>query len=202
MILPEAERPHDKLLAPRRRSIGAYSQASFNFPAARISPLMQEVERIMRRLAAAGSEMPDNPTLGELASRRPRSSVLKALQKLERAGHILVERDKSLRRVLVVATGQRTGWGQYRRGHAPYSANPHLRGRPKVAPAPIIRLGRPPPIIEKWDAIDVCQFIADDERSLGREPTVCGRAVLRGKSWCGEHHALLTRGGKPTSKKE
>lgn len=91
-------------------------------PPTNITPLMDKIERIVARHAGGAIPMPNNPVLGELAGSCRRSTA-RALNRLEVAGRINIERD-GFRRRITLASGVGTAWGQSRPGHAPYSTHP------------------------------------------------------------------------------
>ena len=155
-----------------------------------VSPLMEEIERILRRLAASRSPMPNNPILGELAGGRRRNSAARALEKLVLAGRITVETMPGQRRV-VFADGRMTGWGESRPGHKPFCRNARGQQPPPPPPkreAPVLvdvfvpREHRP-----DVPAARQCQWPlwADGEKPNG---LYCGQKTLSWKvSWCPEH---------------
>ena len=150
-----------------------------------ITPLMEEVERIIRRHAVASLPMPTNPVLGELAGGRGRSSVSRAVQRLIVIGRLVVESDEKIRRA-VFPDGIKTGWGKTCKGHAPYCSRP--RGTVVVVPEPPVVIRLHAPIIErvKIKPSLECQMPMWGD---GEKPThiYCGKPCVPGTSWCADH---------------
>ncbi len=165
---------------------------------------MQEVLRLVTRLAGMSAEMPNNPSLGKLVGGRGRSCVLRALRRLEIACLVVVEHKGSRRRVIIMGTGKSTAWGEARPGHSPYLHR--KRGEPAVAAekAPRRANTRPlapqlpagvryaPPIVHS--AADVCQWpMWKDGERPGAEPLFCGDACTGGTSFCVGHIGFVYR---------
>jgi hypothetical protein len=163
-------------------------QLAIIFAAPVMTPLMVQVETILRRLANAKAPMPNNPILGTLAGSRGRSSASRALERLASINRLRIERDVRHRRV-VFPDGAMTGWGEARPGHRPYSTN-----APGTIPRPPVR--RPlspalPPSVPPGPPIFVgpamnCQW---PQWGDGVRPTglFCGLPSQEGRSWCVEH---------------
>lgn len=180
----------------------SWRQQLLTFVVVPLSPLSLQVEQLLRRLARAGHALPDNPTMAEMTGGHGRNTMLRILARLERAGHIKIEKEPARRRVMVLDMMRWTGWGPSRPGHAPYSSRSREEYRAMAAreiPTPpiIIRLGRPDRIAfdDDYGLVETCQHIVADSPYRGAPPLFCNAPVLRGKSWCAGHHADLTRGG-------
>jgi DNA-binding transcriptional ArsR family regulator len=183
------------------RPVVSWRQLEIIFQPARLTPLALHIAEILRRLARSCSEMPDNPGLGGLAGGNGRSAIYRVLGRLEAAGVITIEKEPNRRRVLVHDIGCRTDWGPARPGHAPFTRR--ARGTSAPPKKEVIRLGAAPRVWDPDDelAADVCQYIVSLGRHLTKDPTMCGAPVLRGKSWCAGHHALLTKPGRPLTER-
>jgi hypothetical protein len=176
----------------------------FTMPTKVVTPLMQMVFDVVKRVAAARSPMPSNIRLGEMLEGRGRQSVAKALNRLAVQRKISMEQSGGQRRVLVIALGHTTGWGDHRIGHAPYSrtSREEFKSRPEVIAPRALSLGdgltflginpahetafraaltRPE---RGADSARSCQYMADDAG-------VCGDRSMPGKSWCGAHYKIV-----------
>lgn len=193
-------------------------------PAARVaalqlvSPDARLIEHILRRLARCGQSMPNNPILGEMAGGRHRQSIVKALERLRRAGIIRIDVDRALalRRVTFPDDGTTTDWGDARPGHAPFSSRPRgspsqprprsaesrpmaVRSAPDLPPSAGQSAGAvtPTPTATPAPAIaavfigpaPVCQWPGWAD---GEQPSgrYCGQPSQPGRSWCTEHTYL------------
>lgn len=180
----------------------SWRQQLLTFVSVPLSPLSLQVEQLLRRLARAGHALPDNPTMAEMTGGHGRNTMLRILARLERAGHIKIDKEPNRRRVLVLDMMRWTDWGPSRPGHAPYSSCSREEYRAMAArdiptrPA-VIRLGRPERIAydDDFGLVETCQHIIADAPYRGALPVFCNAPVQRGKSWCAGHHAHLTRGG-------
>ncbi len=172
-----------------------------------ITRTMEEVARIVNRLANARGEMPTNPILGDLAGNRGRSSVFRALRRLAHANIITIERKGDRRRCTVVETGRSTDWGEARPGHSPYIHRrpgdatpckplrkvraPQSRPMPSELPAPAVF--DPGPLVITRAA--TCQYPlwADGERTFYGVRRFCDDASTPGRSYCAFHVILCYR---------
>ena len=165
----------------------------------RHSRLMTVVLGIVRRLAATGEQMPSNPRLAEIAGARYRSSVRKSLQRMEKAGLIQIEIKEEMRRVHIVKTSARTGWGPYPLGHAPYSVTPRPPPGglcpPKASPQMdgIVRPGRVVIDALNLRPTGACEFalwpdhMRPSEWARQGNRLFCGEPSIARKSWCCAH---------------
>jgi hypothetical protein len=126
-----------------------------------LSDLALEVLTIVTRLADARISMPSYPVLAEMASNRTRQSVAKAFDRLVNLGFCRVEFRSRERRVLIVATGQITGWGAFIAGPAPFGGRKRIptqaaalrRGKAPLAAGNAVQLptapapGAPTPVV-------------------------------------------------------
>lgn len=193
--------PAGQIYTPRQLFIPG--QLAIIFPLQRRTPLTERVLSVIYRIARTGGGMPDNPSLGEMAGGHGRHVVYRVLTRLERAGLIYIEKEALRRRIYVVELDRWTGWGISRPGHAPFSATPRsiwLGRRAGMAPLEVepeeqtSQFPRLPSLHDiEIPRVGTCQMIIEDAQSLGGEPKFCGLPVLRGKSWCPQHHAELTR---------
>ena len=164
-----------------------------------ITPLMEKLEKAIRKLARNSEAMPINPDLGEMIG-NGRSSVIRALDRLERAGRIVMERELRARRI-VFPDGSATEWGEYRPGHSPYCTNakgaiPTIKPKeraPESLPLPPRLPTLPPPIPIRFGRVKECEWPMwrDDQRPTG---VYCGEAVTPGKSWCARHAHIAKHG--------
>lgn len=169
-----------------------------------VTPSMQEVLRIVTRIAVAGEPMPNNPTLGEICGGRGRSSALRALRRLQFCGYLSIERRDSKRRVVIVSTSQATGWGDARPGHSPYlhrrpgepwAPRPRAARRPESRPLRPQVSAPPPPSPRALAAAHApansCQMPtwADGQRP-GAAQAFCGEPSIEHSSFCRSHHEL------------
>lgn len=145
-----------------------------------ITATMAEVERIVTRLANACGEMPNNPILGELAGGRGRSSVLRALRRLEIAGIIRVEHNGNRRRVVVHALAKATAWGEARPGHSPYMHRAHGDTGPSRRPAKV-RAPESRPLPAQLPEPEVLKSL----RVLAVVPDVMTRDIICEPETCG-----------------
>ena len=179
-----------------------------------ITPSMQRVFDVVNRKASFSHPMPNNPILGELAGGHGRSTVLRALNRLSKAGIIKIERRERRRRVVIIATGQSTDWGEARLGHSPHIhrhlGEPLRAVRTARARAPSSRALKaqftpiPEPSMPEgaqfpqlWleiAALPSCQFPEwrDGERP-GKSPLFCNKSRSRTASYCLDHLGLCNR---------
>lgn len=171
-----------------------------------ITPLMEQVEQIVCRVAAARHPMPGNPALGELAGGRGRQSAARTLDRLVALGRIRIEVQDGQRRVHAIVTGHVTGWGPFATGtHAPFSTNP--KGTAPL-PAPVrldykpventpFRYRSEPAKLVPTGPASTCQWpLWDDGRKATETPHFCDKPTVtdaRGRrtSWCRGHFATV-----------
>lgn len=156
------------------------------------SPLMRELLEILRRAARLQAVAPTNAVL-TIQTRAVRQTPARGVRQLADDGYFRIETKPQYRR-FVFPDGTATGWGDFRKGHAPGPRRttppaviraPNSQPlRPLVAPAPALRL-RP---------ARECQFLhwPDDLRPPADiDAYLCQSASLPGKSWCEEHYAVV-----------
>ena len=185
MLAPAPQQPR---VAPRTDDDGAPR-----------SEVLRKLLQVLHQLARSGGEVPGNPDLAERIGVL-RQTVARGVRQLEAGRYFIMEVENTFRR-FVFPDGAMSGWGAFRKGHAP---GPPRRTRslpPPDAPSPPILLrGPPPPPIERLDlrAPDSCQFQTwSDEAGPprgGAEPHTCGAPALRGESWCLVHLAVVSPG--------
>lgn len=156
-----------------------------------MSPLLTEIERILRRLAIGKLPMPNNPILGQLAGGRGRSSAARAVDRLISIGRIVIETEEGKHRV-VFPDGQVSGWGISRKGHAPFCSNP--KG---TAPPPYKRKPNSmpmPPQVPKSSPIVVgpSSTCCWPLWGYGEKPNhkYCELPSVKGFSWCLTHKKI------------
>lgn len=164
-----------------------------------ITASMDDIRRVIVRVANTGEAMPNNPLLAELAGRGGRSSALRALRRLVRVKALKIETRGSYRRVQIVATGRWTGWGEARPGHAPYLHRERGAQMPGDSVKPRHPESRPlPPAVRNAiryiditpidvSHADTCQWTEGDRRA----PLFCGVPCSRNSSYCTEHTAIV-----------
>lgn len=101
---------------------------------------------MIEHAADAGLPCPSNPDIAARHGFSSISSGARAIERLERAGMICVERGNCSRVAIIVATGKRTagvvGKPHWRMLHAPRPASPFTRTRQPVGP-PLAALPAP-----------------------------------------------------------
>ncbi|WP_156038076.1 hypothetical protein [Acidiphilium angustum] len=177
-------------------------------PRCTLSDLAQEVLVIVTRLAEGRIEMPTYPVLGIMASNRGRQSVAKAFDRLVNLGLVRVETRRTTRRVLVVGTGNFTGWGEWVDGHAPHSA-PSQAPLDPTAIVAVEGVRRPSPMTPEGE-MTVAQYLRSLPRPTARPDPgpsrncqyikgeisrgvveFCNAKSRNGKSWCDDHLKIV-----------
>ncbi len=152
-----------------------------------LTPLVADIERIIRRVVQSGAPMPNNPVLGALAGNRGRSSAQRAVARLVKLRRIKVETRHGERRA-VLPSGAATGWGEARQGHAPYCTT--KKGQPKpppkrgpCSPAMPATVQLPAIVVKPAEACQMPMW-PDGAKPNGH---YCGAPVVGRTSWCCDH---------------
>lgn len=166
------------------------------FPAAPAkSKLMEDLLAVVLRAVRNAEAVPSNPVLAKLTG-AVRQSTARAMRAMEKDGVFTMEVRGHERRILF-PDGSATGWGAFRRGHAPGP-----RGAPPKPKPP--RKDNSPPLAVRTPAMPApttrpakaCQFVTAGPNFRPRRPedfdaAMCGAESLAGESWCAAHYVLI-----------